>query len=100
MKTCSRCGVEQPLENFRQYYNRGENGGHYKYCKTCESIESRRKYLAKRGAAATPEQLEELAKINKLYEKRSAMGLDIPGRSSGRTRGRISQIIDEALATE
>lgn len=93
MKTCSRCGVAQPLENFRHYYN-GRNG-YYRHCKTCESIEARRKYLIKRSDAATPEQLEELDKIRALYDKRAEAGLDVPCRSPRRSR--ISQIIDEEL---
>lgn len=80
MKICSRCGTEQPLSNFRQYYNRGANAGTYKFCKECERIETRRKYLVGRGDAVTQAQKEELASIHRLYDLRASKGLDVPGR--------------------
>lgn len=83
MKTCSRCGKTLPLGNFRNYYV-GKRG-HYKYCKDCERIEGRRRYLLSLEDEITIEQIQELEKINMLYEKRAAAGLDVPGRSRNNT---------------
>jgi hypothetical protein len=80
-RICKRCGVEQPVDNFRTYY--GRSSGRYTYCKTCERIEARRKYLKGRGDAATPEQREELQRIEELYEARVSAGLAAPNRSRG-----------------
>jgi hypothetical protein len=96
MKICSRCGTEQPLINFRQYYNRGANAGTYKFCKECERIETRRKYLVGRGDAATQAQKEELANIYKLYDLRGSRGLDVPGRMRGKP-STVKSIVDTYL---
>jgi hypothetical protein len=73
MKRCTHCGAEKPLSEFRQYYN--GKGSHYRYCKTCESIEMRRKYIVGLGGAATPQQQEDLRKILRLYDLRRSRGL-------------------------
>lgn len=99
MKICSRCGTEQPLSNFRRYYNRGENAGTYKFCKECERIETRRKYLVGRGDAATQTQKEELASIRKLYDLRESKGLDVPGRIRRRPSA-VKSIVDARLNEE
>ncbi len=95
MKVCSRCGKELPLDNFRKYYNGGDS--YYTYCKDCEAIEARRKYLVGRSDAATPEQLDELQKIQKLYELRAAKGLKVPGHTKGRVTNRVRALVDDLL---
>ena len=65
-KVCKRCGRELPVDQFRNYY--GGREGSYSFCKTCEKIEQRRKYLLAKDAAPhggldEDEQLE-LDKIN------------------------------------
>lgn len=92
MKTCSRCGETKPLEEFRPYYNRST--GRYSFCKTCERIETRRKYLVKR-ATLTPAQQEELAKINALYAKRKAAGLSVPGTRASDVVNIVEQQLKE-----
>lgn len=98
MKTCSRCGIERPLEDFRTYYNAGSTS-QYKYCKECESIESRRKYLVGKHKknALTVEQLNELQSIEQLYAIRGAKGLDVPGKSRSRnaTASLVAKYINE-----
>lgn len=79
-KICKRCGVEQPVDNFRPYYN---SNGRYSFCRTCERIDARRKYLIRRGDAATQEQREELQRIDALYEARVSVGLAAPNKSRG-----------------
>ena len=91
LKICKRCGVERPEDEFRQYYN-GKPGS-YTYCKKCESIEQRRKYLVNK-AEKTEDELEELDKINQLYSLRAAAGLVVPVR---RKRGGVAAIVDEMI---
>lgn len=89
MKTCKQCGTQQPDENFRKYY--GGREGSYSFCKTCESIMQRRKYLRK-VVDKSPLQEEELAKIELLYKYRAEAGLAVPGAPT-----RVGLIVDEQL---
>ena len=98
MKVCSRCGKSLPIEMFRKYYNGGDS--HYSYCKDCEAIEARRKYLVGRGDALTDTQRDELDKITKLYELRATKGLKVPGQTRGRITNRVSTLVDELLNEE
>lgn len=93
-KVCTHCGELKPLSCFRQYYNGRRS--HYRYCKTCEKINIRYKYLVGKGSGAAAHELEELAKIERLYEIRHARGLETPIHKSG--RGGASALIDEMLA--
>src|SRR5574343_1133153 len=81
--TCTYCGCEKPDEAFRAYYQNkysvvnGHNldgAKHYPYCKECEKIENRRKYLLQREQTETGE----YEMICKLYDKRIDLGLDVP----------------------
>lgn len=83
-KTCKRCGAEKPLIDYRSYYGKNQNGT-YTFCKECERIESRRKYLAKLGDAANPTQRAALASIERLYAEREIKGLSVPKRRSVNT---------------
>lgn len=95
MKVCSRCGKAQPEENFRMYY--GGRKGSYKHCRTCERIEGRYKYLKRLGDNATPEQLSELSKIEKLYDLQVAHGFDAPGRSKKHQQEPTDSIVDALI---
>lgn len=75
-KQCKQCGEIQPIANFRKYY--GGRQGTYTMCKTCERINSRAKYLERKGDALSDAEREELNKIYKLYEAQRAYGLNPP----------------------
>lgn len=91
MKKCSRCGEVKPLSEFRPYYNR--KSGTYTYCRTCEKIAQRYKYLQRKSALTDAEQLE-LSKIELLYKCQKEAGLAVPGK--GRPIG-VSSIVDARL---
>lgn len=76
-KVCKFCGQEKSVDNFRHYYD-GRRGT-YTYCRDCERIETRRKYLKRRGDKCTPEQIQELQEIHALYQARATKGLHAPG---------------------
>ena len=97
MRTCKRCGRELPEDNFRTYY--GGRKGTYSFCKQCESIEQRRKYLVRKDSESpdglTVEEAAELDKINELYDRRAAAGLAVPKtRPMG---GAVTRLVDEML---
>ena len=68
---CKQCGEEKADEAFRLYYN--GSGRSYKTCKTCERINSRRKYLERINPDA-----DELQDIYDLYDKQRDAGLKPP----------------------
>lgn len=78
-KKCRQCGEIKPIEQFRPYYS---GSGTYTICKTCEKINSRAKYLHKKGDSASESDRAELAKIEQLYELQRACGLRPPARAS------------------
>lgn len=96
-KVCKHCGKEQSVDQFRGYY--GGRKGSYNFCRTCERIEQRRKYLAHKDAA-TPDGLSadeqrELDKINELYDMRRAAGLHVPTR---RADNGLTSLVDQMIA--
>ena len=97
IKRCTACGVDKPIEQFRPYYNRPN--GHYPFCKECERIETKRKYLVKLGDRRSEEQTADLNKIEKLYDIRQAAGLKVPSRIHGARSAKpsVSSIVDEQL---
>lgn len=82
LRTCRQCGEAKPLTQYRQYY--GGRTGYYRVCKSCERINSRVKYLEKKGQSKSVTEAEELNKIYRLYEAQRACGLQPPRRESGR----------------
>lgn len=74
---CRQCGEMLPISNFRPYYG---TKGYYKICKSCEKINSRAKYLTRKGDKATEAEKKELAHIEQLYEYQRLMGLKPPRR--------------------
>lgn len=78
MKKCKQCGMIRENTEFRKnYYGQGTCNT----CYQCESINSRWKYLSRKGSLK-PEELTELESIEALYEKQRAMGLKPPKRRS------------------
>lgn len=93
-KTCKHCGEIRPISMFRHYY--GNRSGTYRYCKMCEKIMTRRKYLVAKGDRRTPEEIEELTKIDKLYELRAKLGYEVPGRN--KDHGGATDLLDDFIA--
>ena len=81
-KQCKQCGEILPIEQFRKYY--GGRSGTYTMCKACERINSRAKYLERKGDAMNDIEREELDKIYKLYEAQRAYGLNPPKSVMGK----------------
>ena len=75
-KQCKQCGSILPLSSFRKYY--GGRDGTYTKCKTCEKINSREKYLRKKGSACKNYELDELEKIHSLYALQESRGFSPP----------------------
>lgn len=96
LKRCKQCGEVKPLETFRKYY--GGRKGTYTMCKACESINSRAKYLLKKGDALTELDRIELDKINKLYEAQRACGLEPPNFGAGRAV-RVVDSLDDLISS-
>lgn len=82
MKQCKQCGEIKPIEQFRNYY--GGRQGTYTMCKACERINSRAKYLERKGDKMNDVEHEELDKIYKLYEAQRACGLNPPKSVMGK----------------
>lgn len=89
-KTCKQCGEIKPIEQFRKYY--GGRKGTYTICRSCEKINSRAKYIEKKGQAATSAELSELDKIYRLYDAQRACGLQPPRRSEGRRTSLVEDL--------
>lgn len=73
-KICKQCGEIKPLTQFRQYY---KGKGFYTICKSCESINTRAKYLNGKEHLS-PAETKELGQINELYEIQRGLGLKPP----------------------
>lgn len=93
MKTCCQCGEQKSLSEFRHYY--GGRKGTYRYCKTCEKIMMRKRYLDSKRDSLTDSEKEELAKIEKLYSIRESIGLEVPGKRP--IQATTSDIVDMLL---
>lgn len=85
-KICKYCGEAKPLNEFRRRYTAkpedSSAAAYYNCCDSCEQLESRRKYLAKKKQAGTASatDLLTLEKINKLYAYRREDGLRTQGQ--------------------
>lgn len=90
VKQCRQCGEIKPVEQFRQYY--GGRRGTYTMCRSCEKINSRAKYLEKKGANRTQLEEVELNKINKLYDAQTACGYRPPRREAGRAAALVEDL--------
>ena len=97
VRKCKQCGEVKQLSSdfFRQYY--GENAkGFYRVCKTCERINNRYKYLTGKGNAATQADLEEIKRIEELYDTLRELGLEPPKYGAGMT-STVYSVIEELL---
>lgn len=91
-KVCARCGKEQPIDQFYQVKYRGKEPKYqYGVCKTCMSIEQRRRYLMQSDPSSPV-----LTKIEALYEKHRAAGRSVPD-TPRRTSTQIEEAIDSML---
>lgn len=93
-KQCRQCGEIKPIEQYRRYY--GGRQGTYTICRSCERINSRVKYLERKGPGLSDAEKTELDKIYKLYEAQRACGLRPPKRDGNR-RKRVSDDLDDML---
>ena len=97
VRRCKQCGEVKQLssEFFRPYY--GDNAkGFYRVCKTCERINNRYKYLIRKGDAATPADLEEIKRIEELYDTLRELGLEPPRYGAGVT-STVHSAVEELL---
>ena len=104
-KECSVCGRQQPLDLFRVY---PQSGKHWPYCKECESIEIRRKYLQRKKTeyycgdrsqgktVFTENEMRELEDINELYRRHEAAGRRVLGKCKPRVR-QVSDLVADML---
>lgn len=89
-KVCTRCGKEQPDYEFYEVKYKGKEAKHrYSVCKTCTSIEQKRRYLLRVDPDSPL-----LEKINELYAKHEAEGRSIPKGTGGR---RTAETIEDAI---
>jgi hypothetical protein len=77
-KQCKQCGEIRPISEFRRYY--GGLNGTYTRCKSCEKINSRVKYLERKGDKATEADKAELDKLHQIYELQRMCGYNPPQR--------------------
>jgi len=97
VRKCKQCGEVKQLssEFFRKYY--GENAkGFYRVCRTCERINNRYKYLIGKGDAATQADLEEIKRIEELYDTLRELGLEPPRYGAG-TSSTVYSVVEELL---
>ena len=97
VRKCKQCGEVKQLSSdfFRPYY--GENAkGFYRVCRTCESINNRYKYLIGKGDAATQADLEEIKRIEELYDTLRELGLE-PPRYGARSSSTVHSVVEELL---
>lgn len=92
-KICCMCGQEKSVDQFRQY----KSGKPYTYCKDCESIEVRRRYLEKKGLECSQDEADELVLINHLYEKRLEKGLKTFGQRKRSSGGSCLDLVNKQL---
>lgn len=98
-KQCRQCGEIRPISEFRRYY--GGLNGTYTKCKQCEKLNSRVKYLERKGDKATEADKAELAKLHQVYELQRVCGYKPPQRRGVSSAG-LDNIIEvlSAKATE
>lgn len=112
MERCKQCGTLKVPEQFRKYYGKGRKSN-YKTCLDCEKINTRYKYLVTKirknsspefwldceviAKILRPDEVEELGKIEQLYELLKSKGLKPPAFDSGRkcgTGSKLNEILD------
>ena len=89
MKVCKQCGLQKDEQAFRPLYGKQ---GTYNVCLDCERINSRHKYLSRKGTL-TANELAELRAIDDLYARQRDMGLKPPKRRNT-TYSTVSRLVD------
>lgn len=94
-KTCTMCGNEKKITEFRKYPGIHQHK-RYPYCCECEQIENRRRYLAKKVKqdTITTEEYCELRDIERLYEKRLEKGLKTFGMRGDQS---VKKLVDRHM---
>lgn len=92
-KQCKQCGKMLPIGKFRKYY--GKRKGSYRMCLDCERINSREKYLSKKGKL-TADEIEEFEMIHKLWKVQRANGLQ-PPRTNKQQQIPVVDMIDALI---
>ena len=97
IRKCKQCGEVKQLSSdfFRPYYGKNAKG-FYRVCKTCERINNRYKYLTGKGDAATQADLEEIKRIEELYDTLRELGLE-PPRYGARASSTVYSVVEELL---
>ena len=97
VRKCKQCGEVKQLSSdfFRPYYGKNARG-FYRVCKTCESINNRYKYLTGKGDAATQADLEEIRRIEELYDTLRELGLEPPRYGAGAS-STVYSVVEELL---
>ena len=97
IRKCKQCGEVKQLSSdvFRPYYGKNAKG-FYRVCRTCERINNRYKYLTGKGDAATKADLEEIARIEELYDTLRELGLE-PPRYGARASSTVHSVVEELL---
>lgn len=80
VRKCKQCGEVKSLTQYREYY--GNLKGHYKFCKECERLNQRLKYLRNKPNLS-PDETEELNQIEQLHDLQRSLGLEPPRRRKG-----------------
>jgi len=93
MQKCTHCGVDKPLDMFRQYYNRP---GMYKMCKDCEALEAR--YSRLKRANRNAKQQTQFELLEELFDKRRAAGLITPGIKERREEYNQERLLESIRA--
>lgn len=93
-KVCKQCGELKPTDQFRNYY--AGRRGTYTICRTCERINSRAKYLLRKGERCTEKDSEELSKIYELWNIQRMAGLQPPKEKDDGERS-VSESVDFML---
>jgi hypothetical protein len=97
VRKCKQCGEVKQLSSkfFRPYYGKNAKG-FYRVCRTCERINNRYKYLTGKGDAATPADLEEIKRIEELYDTLKELGLEPPRYGAGAS-STVRSVVEELL---
>lgn len=93
VQKCKQCGDVKSLTLFRKYY--GNVKGHYRFCKDCEKLNQRLKYL-RRKVDKTEAEVLEAQQIESLHDLQRSIGLEPPRkRADGETDKSYTQSLIE-----
>lgn len=93
VQKCKQCGDVKSLTLFRNYY--GKVNGTYKFCKDCEKLNQRLKYLNRKQDKSEAEMMEK-RQIEELHDLQRSIGLEPPRRrAEGETEKSFTQSLIE-----